>query len=170
MMFATSGPNSLDSLITLIEYVKDPKKRVKELTELRDARNKLVDEQQALAKAHGSAKKLAEADKTLSEAQRYASGVIADATNKADKIVKTAETKAGDLKGEKDRLTRVTEQLNGERVSFNKTSEGLLKDIERRERRCDKLERDLAQGRTDLGKERDAMRNKAQRVAEAMKG
>lgn len=169
-MFTATGSSSLDGLLTLIEYVKDPRKRAKELTELRDERDGLVRERVALERAQGGTKKLAQAADTLALAETAASNILSEANTEAVKLVEAAQRKAGDIAQERENITHDTALLANKVVSFEKTSAATIKEFERREGRVTKRENDIARARADLGKDQDAMRMKAQNVTAAMKG
>ncbi len=169
-MFTAAGSSSLDSLLALVEYVKDAKKRAKELIELRDARDKLIRERGAVEKANGGAKKLADADQTLSLAQTKASNILSEANTKATKLVEDAQRKAGDTAQERENITRDTQALAGKVASFDKTSAASVKELERREGRATKREGDIARARNDLRQDELAFRQKAENVTAAMKG
>jgi len=169
-MFTAASSGNLDGLLALVEYVRDPKKRAKELIELRDARDTLSTARKELERAADGAKKLSEAAKTLALAQTQASNDIANAKTTAEQIIADAEKKAGDLTGAREHVNATAEALKGERTSFDKTLAAATKELERRETRVTKRENDIGRMRDDLGKDKLAFRRKAENVEAAMKG
>ncbi len=149
---------------------EDAKKREKELTKLRDARDEHIAARKAMERANGGVAKLAEAAKTLAQAQTQASNILAEACMEATKLVEDAQRKAGNTVMDRENITRDTNVLAKKVESFNKTSITTIKEFERREARVTKREKDIARARDDLGKDQNAMRTKHQRVDAAMKG
>lgn len=170
MMFTAAGSNSLDQLIQLIEYVKDPKKRSKELTELQYARDVAISERRAVEKAHGGAKMLDEAEHTLSEARTQASNILSAADAQARATHVATVKKVGILEEERVHFNAASRALNNEVISFNKTSDATIKELERRENKVTKRENDIARSRAEVTTDRRHMQEKAERVTEAMKG
>ena len=170
MMHTAAGSSSLDGLLALTEYMRDPKKRAKELTELRDARDELIRAEKSLERANGGAKKLAEADRTLALAQTQASNVLSEANTEAKTLVEDAQRKAGDTAQERENITRDTKLLANKVLSFNKTSAATIKGFEGREERVSKREGDIGRQRNELSAAKLAFRKQGDRVTEAMKG
>ncbi len=170
MMFTAAGSGSLDQLIQLIEYVKDPKKRSKELTALQYARDVSISERKAVEKAHGGAEALDEAQRTLSEAQTQASNTLSSAAAQAKTAHEAVVKKVGILEEERARFDAAQEDLRDKVASFTKTSEATVKDLERREERVTKRENDIARSRDEVTVSRRRLSEKAERVTAAMKG
>ncbi len=167
MMLNAPGGGNLDGLLALVEYVKDAKNRVKELKELRDARDDAIKERKAVEKAHHGVKVLAEAEKILTKAQGTISNDLAKAKATADQLVADANGKVGDLTGMRKSLDTLGEKLNKDRISFDKTSAEIIKELERREHRATKKENDNARNREELAQERLKIQDKSQRVINA---
>ncbi len=170
MPVTAASSNSLDGLLALVEYVKDAKKRAKELTELRDARDELIEARKTLERTNGGVAKLAQAADTLAVAQTAASNVLSEANTDATKLVEDARRKAGDTAQERENITRDTRALANKVLSFDKTSTATVKELERREERATKREKDIARARGDLRQDELAFRQKAENVTAALKG
>ncbi len=169
MMLTAAGSSSLDGLLELVEYVKDAKNRIKELKELRDARDIAIKEREAVEKAHHGAEMLAEAEKMLAKAQGTVSTVLAKAKKDVDQLVADANGKVGNLIGMRKDLDTLSEKLNKDRTSFDKTSTETIKELERREHRARKKENDNNRNREELAQDRSRMQEKSRRVINAMK-
>ncbi len=168
MMLNAPGSGSLDDLITFMEYMSVAKNRVKELRELRSARDAAIDERKAIEKAHGGARALAEAENTLAKARTTASEDLAKAETAANQLIVDANSKVGNLIGTRKGLDTLGEKLNKDRISFDETSAETIKELVRREERATKKENDNARNREELAQERSKMQEKSQRVITAM--
>ncbi len=168
MMLNAPGSGSLDDLITFMEYMSVAKNRVKELKELRSARDAAIDERKAIEKAHGGVRALAEAENMLGKAQTKANNVLTEAKTTAIQLVEAASAKAGDLVGTRKELDALSEKVNKDRRSFDKTSAETIKELVRREARATKKETDNARNREELTQERSKIREKSERVVNAM--
>lgn len=169
-MFTASGSGQLGALLTLMEYMSDPKNRKKEIKELLEAAMNIEAARKALAKAHGGAKKLDEADRTLAEAQTKASVTLSNLEKKSAQMIVDAEKQVGDLLGEQKRLEVLRVKLKSDRASFEEAILGSKTELEHREQRVTKRENDIGRARDDLGKDQLALRSKVAGVAQAMKG
>ncbi len=168
MMLNAPGSSNLDGLITLMEYMSVAKNRVKELKELRGARDAAIDERKAVEKAHGGARALDEAENMLGKAQTKVSNVLAEAKTTANDLVAAANAEVGDLRASWTTLSAQREKLAGDVISFDKTSAETIKELVRREIRATKKETDNARNREELAQERSKMQEKSERVINAM--
>ena len=169
-MTIAATSNSLDSLLLLIEYMKDAKKRAKELAEMRDERDQLTRARETLENAAGGKTKLLEADRTLALAQEKASNVLAESAAKAKVLVEDANTKAGDVVTERANINRDVKELHGRTIAHEKTVQEITAGLMKREERVTKRENDIARMRDDVAQDKATLRKKADDVASAMKG
>ena len=170
MMFTAAGSGQLGTLLTLMEYMGDPNNRRKEIKELIDATKSLEKERKSLAKAHGGAKKLDEAEKTLDLAQTEASNILSEANRKAVDLVANAKKKAGNLEHDRTVVDLALKTVAANRVTFDKTCAEIDKELVRREKRVTTSEKNVARSRDDVAQDKRMLHRRAENVAQAMKG
>lgn len=145
-------PNSMDTLLSLIEVLKDPKLFDKQLQALKQYIDKANQSIEVLGKAEQIDHLLADAkvkqnniDKLHSEAQAEADQILKTASTKADALLSTAKSQAQALQSEAreiyDRIK--TDQQD---VEHNKQRyEQLLKQVNEKDAALDKRTKEIAE-------------------------
>lgn len=169
-MFTAAGSGQLANLLTLMEYMSDPKESKKEIKALLEAIKKLDQERMALIKACGGAKKLEEADKVLAGAQTAASNILSEAHAECEQMRAGTKDLIANLKSEKQRLETLNAKLGSDRDTFEKTMVTTITELARREKRATQSEKNVARGRDDLTNDIRALQKRTADVAQVMKG
>jgi len=170
MLAAQGGMGQLGALLTLVEYLKDPAAREKELKELIEARTAAEKAVKTLTRIHGGVKKLKEADDMLAAADVAASVTKQKAHESAIKMLNEAERKCGNLVAEHARLTQLANDIAAERATLDKDTQDVLGYIEKRENAVTRREKANVRAKVEVDDEQKRLRRVNQRISAELRG
>lgn len=154
MMLAARGSiGQLEVLLSIVEYMKDPESRAKELKALIMAKENAEKAMKSLTRAHGGAKKIKEAGDALDAAEMRVSDIVRQAKDTAARILNEAEKKCGNLVAEHARLTQLANEITALRAKLVIDTEEALAAVKKRENTVARQEKSNAEAKAAVTNE-----------------